>query len=264
MPSYAELHQSPRGPGDARPTAMQIVKDNDLMASWKAKSCYSPESPKASESELPELSKRLVLELDMNSLASVRACAKEFLSKSSQLNIFITNAGIMMTPEGKTADGFEPQFSTNHIAHFLLFKLLKPKLLTSATPDFGSRVICLSSVSHRGSALDFTSSDEINFVSKLYDPVAAYAQSKLAAIYMANEIERRYSTNNLHAVVAKELRGRMEKYLEDCAVAEPAPAPMGDPTMDMGAPGYAAWAFNEGWKRALWKVSCGMVGVDKD
>lgn len=86
-----------------------------------------------------------LLTLNLNSLASVRACAEEFLSKSSQLNILINNAGVMATPEGRTQDGFETQFGTNHLGHFTLFYLLKPILLASSTPEFNSRVVNVSS-----------------------------------------------------------------------------------------------------------------------
>ncbi|KAL2048911.1 hypothetical protein ABVK25_010863 [Lepraria finkii] len=87
--------------------------------------------------------------MDLNSLNSVRAVAAELLKKSKTLNILINNAGIMALPEvHKTADGFEAQIGTNHLAHFLLFQLLKPMLLASSTPSFKSRVVALSSSGH--------------------------------------------------------------------------------------------------------------------
>ncbi|XPS72184.1 hypothetical protein M3J09_004350 [Ascochyta lentis] len=230
MTSYAEAHKNPQGPGDARPTAQQIIEDNNLLGNLSGKvalitgisSGIGIETARALKStgmhvfgavrNMKKARAALegdlepghleLLEMDMNSLASVRVCAKEFLSKSNGLNVLVANAGVMMTPEGTTADGFELQFGTNHLAHFLLFQLLKPTLLASATPDFGSRVIFLSSVGHCGGAFAFSNSDTINFVSKPYDPVAAYAQSKLAAVYMANEIERRFSSRHLHAFSA--------------------------------------------------------------
>jgi len=91
-----------------------------------------------------------LLLLDLNSMESVRKCAAEFLEASgNRLNVLITNAGIMAKPEEKTADGFESQFGTNHLAHFLLFQLLKPALLRSSTPAFQIRVVSLSSMGHR-------------------------------------------------------------------------------------------------------------------
>jgi NAD(P)-dependent dehydrogenase (short-subunit alcohol dehydrogenase family) len=227
MPSYTDVYKNPQGPGDARPTALQIVKDNDLVGKLQGKvalitgassgigvetaralktagmlvfgAVRNLEKAQAALKDDLEPGHLELLKVDMNSLASVRACAGEFPSKSNQLHILVNNAGVMITPEGKTADGFELQFDTNHLAHFLLFQLLKPTLLASATPEFSSRVISLSSVVHRGGAFDFSDPNEVNFTNKPYDPVAAYSQSKLATLYMANEIDRRYGAANLHA-----------------------------------------------------------------
>ena len=100
----------------------------------------------------------------------------------------ICNADVMTPPEGRTEDGFETQFGTNHLAHFLLFNLLQPALLAGATPELASRVVILSSVGHRFGEVPF---DNINFDGN-YDAVAAYALSKTANLWTANEIERRY------------------------------------------------------------------------
>lgn len=64
-----------------------------------------------------------LLHLDLESLESVRICVKELQQKTKSLNILINNAGVRKTPEGKTKDGFETQFGTNHVAHFLLFQV---------------------------------------------------------------------------------------------------------------------------------------------
>ncbi|KUJ15233.1 NAD(P)-binding protein [Mollisia scopiformis] len=220
---YAEIHKNPKGPGDARPTALQILKDQNLGSRLQGKTilitgCSSGigvETAKAlhttgailyltarnlnkAKEALADIvsSPRVnLLELDLNSLASVRACAKEFLSQSPQLNIFIANAGVMATPEGRTEDGFETQFGTNHLAHFLLFNLLKSALLASSTPEFNSRAILLSSISHRISEPDF---DNLTLEGK-YHSWVAYGASKTANLWTANEIERRYGTKGLHA-----------------------------------------------------------------
>ncbi len=135
--------------------------------------------------------------LDLNSLASVRSFAETFLKNTGgKLNILINNAGVMATPEGKTEDGFETQFGTNHLAHFLLFQLLKQALLSSSTPAFNSRVVVLSSMTHRYYEINF---DNIMLTGGEYDPQHAYAHSKIANIYMANAIERRYGSQGLHA-----------------------------------------------------------------
>jgi NAD(P)-dependent dehydrogenase (short-subunit alcohol dehydrogenase family) len=138
-----------------------------------------------------------LLLLDLGSLASVREFAAEFLKISgNKLNILINNAGIMATPEATTADGFESQFGTNHLAHFLLFQLLKPTLLSSSTPYFQSRVVTLSSMGHRY----FPPNMDNLMLRGEYEPNHAYAHSKTANIWFANELDRRYSKKGLHAL----------------------------------------------------------------
>lgn len=220
---YVAVHESASGPGDARPTAIQIIKDENLEGKLAGKialitGCSSgigTESAKAlylagatlyltarnlakartALGELAESDRVHLLQLDLESFDSVRACAAEFLSKSSTLNIAILNAGVMATPEGRTKDGFETQFGTNHLAHFLLFNLLQPALLAGATPQTPSRVVVLSSVAHRFGEVNF---DDVNFEGH-YDAMATYAQSKTANLWTANEIERRYGAQGIHA-----------------------------------------------------------------
>ena len=96
-----------------------------------------------------------------------------------------------------TQDGQEVHFATNYLSQFLLFQLLKPALLASATPDFHSRVVNVSSSAHRAGTLP--ESDNYNFEKGGYSHEAAYANSKLASVYLANEIDRRYSSKGLHA-----------------------------------------------------------------
>jgi NAD(P)-dependent dehydrogenase (short-subunit alcohol dehydrogenase family) len=147
-------------------------------------------------SDILEAGKVSLLHLDLNSLASVRTFAASFLeASSSKLNILITNAGIMATHEAATLDGFELQFGTNHLAHFLLFQLLKPALLRSSTPSFQSRVISLSSMGHRYFPPNMSNLMQTGE----YDANRAYAHSKTANIWFANEIERRYGDKGLHA-----------------------------------------------------------------
>ena len=106
----------------------------------------------------------------------------------------------MATPEGRTKDGFETQFGTNHLAHFLLFQLLKPALLESATPQFPSRVVAVASMGHRAGGVRF---DNLNFEpqgSGAYNAWGAYGQSKTANIYFTSYIERYYGAQNLHGM----------------------------------------------------------------
>lgn len=91
----------------------------------------------------------------------------------------------MACPEGQTKDGFETQFGTNHLAHFLLFQLLKPTLVASSSPAFQSRVVAVSSSGHQISGVQF---DDLNLQKQGYNKWTAYGQSKTANIYMANEV----------------------------------------------------------------------------
>jgi len=220
---YESAHSAPAGPGDERPTAHQIVQHEQLEGKWHGKKilitgCSSGlgvETAKAlletgatlylTVRDLVKGEKALgdvlqsgrahLLELDLNSLASVRKCVDTFLTKNERLNVLIANAGVMATPEGRTADGFETQFGTNHLAHFLLIQLLLPTLLQSSSPEFGSRVVILSSVGHRQGGINFSNLS----LEGQYHPWAAYGQSKTANIYTANELERRYGQRGLHA-----------------------------------------------------------------
>jgi NAD(P)-dependent dehydrogenase (short-subunit alcohol dehydrogenase family) len=99
----------------------------------------------------------------------------------------------MATPEGRTVDGFELQFGTNHLAHFLLTQLLMPTLLASTTPALPSRVISLSSSGHGMSPVLF---DDYDLKKRGYDRWISYGQSKTANIYLATEIERRYGSKS--------------------------------------------------------------------
>jgi len=221
---YETAHLTPAGPGDKRPTARQIVQDEDIKGKWHDKrilitGCSSGigvETAKAlldtgatlylTARDLTKAEKELgqdvlrsgrahLLELDLNSLASVRKCADGFLARENKLDILIANAGVMATPEGRTVDGFETQFGTNHLAHFLLIQLLLPTLSRSAGPESASRVVILSSVGHRGGGVNVSNLS----LQGQYHPWAAYAQSKTANIYTANELERRYGQGGVHA-----------------------------------------------------------------
>ncbi|KAF2727665.1 NAD(P)-binding protein [Polyplosphaeria fusca] len=222
---YVDVHRNTKGPGDARPTAMQIVKDNALEGKLSGKvviitGCSAGigvETARAMKAtgahvfvtardlgkaqkvlaDILEPGKLDLMLLKLDSLQSVRSFTAEFLQKSGgRLNILINNAGVMRTPEGRTSDGFETQFGTNHLSHFLLFQLLRPALIASATPDFNSRVVNVSSTGHRGCEIHF---DNPNLDGE-YDGGVAYGQSKLANIYMANYIDRHYGSQGLHAL----------------------------------------------------------------
>jgi NAD(P)-dependent dehydrogenase (short-subunit alcohol dehydrogenase family) len=130
--------------------------------------------------------------LDLTSLASVRAFAAWYLDAHDELQLLINNAGVMYTPFEHTAEGFELQFGTNHVGHFLLTCLLVPALLAGAP----SRVVNLSSAGHAGSDIVW---DDPNFERREYEKFASYGQSKTANILFSVELDRRLADRGVHA-----------------------------------------------------------------
>ncbi len=130
--------------------------------------------------------------LDLASLASVRAAAAEVLSGTPRLKLLINNAGTMATPFGHTADGFETQFGTNHLGHFLFAQLLMPALLAAAP----ARVVSLSSIGHRRSDVHL---DDPNYREREYEKWAAYGQSKTANSLFAVGLTQRYAAQGVTA-----------------------------------------------------------------
>jgi NAD(P)-dependent dehydrogenase (short-subunit alcohol dehydrogenase family) len=127
--------------------------------------------------------------LDLTSLASVRRAAEQISSRHPRLDLLINNAGVMMTPQGRTEDGFELQIGTNHLGHFALTGLLLDRLL--ATP--GSRIVTVSSFAHRQGHID---PDDLHFQQRQYRPTTAYGQSKLANLLFTYELQRRLTATN--------------------------------------------------------------------
>ncbi|MEP7289701.1 MAG: oxidoreductase [Chloroflexota bacterium] len=124
-----------------------------------------------------------VMALDLGSLKSVGTFAESFKAHNDRLDILMNNAGIMVPPYGKTEDGFETQFGTNHLGHFALTGLVLPKLLE--TPH--SRVVTVSSSGYLLGRINF---DDLES-EKRYQPMAAYCQSKLANILFSQELQRK-------------------------------------------------------------------------
>jgi NAD(P)-dependent dehydrogenase (short-subunit alcohol dehydrogenase family) len=130
--------------------------------------------------------------LELGSLESVRAFTDRFTATHDRLDLLIGNAGIMAVPFGRTNDGFELQFGTNHLGHFVLVGRLLPLLLASAP----SRVVLLSSGGHGASDIVW---DDPNFETHEYTKMEAYGQSKTANILCAVEIDRRCAALGVHA-----------------------------------------------------------------
>ena len=154
-----------------------------------------------------------LIQVDVDSLESVRAAAKSFLEKSSTLNVLINNAAIMACPEAKTVDGFESQLGIDYVDNFLLYKLLEPTLLQPSTPRFHSQVANVSSSGHQASGIHF---DNINLEGE-YDPWVAYGQSKTAMIYMTSEIERKHGSKGLHglSLMPGDIATELQRYVLD-------------------------------------------------
>ncbi|KAL5598924.1 hypothetical protein BROUX41_003755 [Berkeleyomyces rouxiae] len=324
---YVSIHQNPTGPGDSRPTAIQIIKDENLEGKLTGQialitgcsagigvetakafhlagmtlylTARNLEKAKKALGDLVHSDRVHLLELDLSSFASVRACAAAFLAQSKALNILVCNAGVMIPPEGRTADGFETQFGTNHLSHFLLVNLLLPALQAGSTPHKQSRVIMLSSLSHRMQGIQW---DNINFDGN-YNDWAAYGQSKTANILTANEIEHRHGASGVHAwsvhpgIVLTEITrnmsddamqavrensalGKIHKNAEQgastsvwAAVAAVLEGKGGKyledchisnawcPSDGELAPGYADYVYNEADAKKLWEKSTEWVGL---
>lgn len=157
-----------------------------------------------------------LVELDLANLKSVRACADALIKKGEPFDVVIANAGVMATPFGHTADGFETQFGTNHLGHFVLVNRI-----ASLIRD-GGRLINLSSAGHRYSNVDL---DDPNFERTPYEPFVAYGRSKTANILFAVAFDKRHRHRGVRAAavhpggIQTELGryaepGRIEKVIE--------------------------------------------------
>jgi NAD(P)-dependent dehydrogenase (short-subunit alcohol dehydrogenase family) len=131
-----------------------------------------------------------LINLDLASLQSVRACADKLLADGQPFDAIIANAGVMATPFGRTIDGFEVQFGTNHLGHFALINGIEPLLADNG------RLVVLSSLAHRGADIDL---DDPNFEQQAYDPWVAYSRSKTANSLFAVEFNRRHRDRGIRA-----------------------------------------------------------------
>jgi len=132
-----------------------------------------------------------LVRLDLASLASVRDCADELVATGEPFDGIIANAGVMACPKGTTADGFEMQFGTNHLGHFVLINRLASLLRP------GARVVSLASRGHRFSDVDL---DDPNFERTPYNELGAYGRSKTANILFTVALDRRHRHRGVRAV----------------------------------------------------------------
>lgn len=168
--------------GLGRHTALELARKG-------ARVLLAVRSPQKGEQALARLRREVpgaaaeLLELDLASLASVRAAVAEVAGRLDALDVLVDNAGVMAVPRSTTADGFEVQLGTNHLGHFALTGLLLPQLLAAAAP----RVVVVSSSAHRTGRMHFEDLQG----ERSYRRWGAYGQSKLANLLFARELQRR-------------------------------------------------------------------------
>jgi len=131
-----------------------------------------------------------LVELDLASLASVRACSDSLVEAGNPFDLVVANAGVMACPQGTTQDGFETQFGTNHLGHFVLIN----RIVSLLGP--GSRVVSLASAGHRFADVDL---DDPGFEETPYNAWTAYGRAKTANILFAVEFDRRHRGDGVRA-----------------------------------------------------------------
>jgi NAD(P)-dependent dehydrogenase (short-subunit alcohol dehydrogenase family) len=184
-----------------------------------------------------------LVELDLASLASVRARADALVAAGKPFDVVIANAGVMACPEGRTADGFETQFGTNHLGHFVFVNRIA-SLLKS-----GARLVNLSSSGHRSSDVDL---EDPNFDHTPYNEFLAYGRSKTANILFAVEFDRRHKAHGVRATalhpggIETELVRHMTTEVKDRAVAGVSA------NRPQGAPAFRWKTLPEGAATSVW------------
>ena len=136
-----------------------------------------------------------VMLVDLSNLESIHKFADNFKEQFKKLDLLINNAGVMNPPYTKTKDGFELQFGTNHLGHFALTGLLID--LIKITPN--SRIVNVASTAHKIGELNF---DDLNWETRPYKKMKAYADSKLANLYFTKELQKRLNKENSDVIVA--------------------------------------------------------------
>jgi NAD(P)-dependent dehydrogenase (short-subunit alcohol dehydrogenase family) len=171
--------------------------------------------------------------LDLASLASARAAADELLAAGRPFDVIIANAGVMACPQGKTADGFETQFGTNHLGHFVFVNRIAPLLKR------GGRIVNLSSGGHRFADVDL---DDPNFERTPYHPFVAYGRSKTANVLYAVGLDRRLAARGVRATAVHPgmIQTELGRHLTPELIAQIVPAgsspeSMGFKTVPQGA-----------------------------
>jgi NAD(P)-dependent dehydrogenase (short-subunit alcohol dehydrogenase family) len=184
-----------------------------------------------------------LVELDLASLASVRACADALVADGRKFDLVIANAGVMACPKGLTSDGFETQFGTNHLGHFVLVNRI------AALMQPGSRLVNLSSSGHRFADVDL---EDPNFDHTPYAEFVAYGRSKTANVLFAVEFDRRHKADGVRATavhpggIQTELGRYMTQEVRDGLLASIAA------TQAPGAPAFSWKTIPQGAATSVW------------
>jgi NAD(P)-dependent dehydrogenase (short-subunit alcohol dehydrogenase family) len=184
-----------------------------------------------------------LVQLDLASLDSVRRCADGLLAAGKPFDVIVANAGVMATPKGTTRDGFETQFGTNHLGHFVLVNriasLLRP----------GSRLVNLSSAGHRYADVDL---EDPNFEHTPYAEFVAYGRSKTANVLFAVEFDRRHKARGVRATavhpgaIQTELARYMTREARDQLIANI------NASRPKGAPPFSYKSIPQGAATSVW------------
>ena len=154
-----------------------------------------------------------VVSLDLADLASVRECAAKLVDAGERIDVLMNNAGVMIPPLGRTADGFEMQFGTNHLGHFAFTGLLMPALLRADAP----RVVMTSSMAHFSGRIRW---DDPNWETARYSKWLAYGQSKLANLLFMSELGRQATEHGADLVSAAAHPGYAATHLQTAAAKQ--------------------------------------------
>src|ERR1700694_5325622 len=154
-----------------------------------------------------------LVQLDLASLDSVRRCADGLLAAGKPFDVIIANAGVMACPKGTTIDGFETQFGTNHLGHFVLVN----RIVSLLRP--GSRLVNLSSAGHRYADVDL---EDPNFERSPYAEFTAYGRSKTANVLFAVEFDRRHKARLVRATAVHPggIRTELSRHMTPEAMAK--------------------------------------------
>ena len=200
-----------------------------------------------------------VSQLELSQPGSVRVFAERWLAEHDTLHLLINNAGIMACPLARTVEGWEMQFATNHLGHFLLTGLLLPAL-RKGDP---ARIVNLTSAGHRFSPVEF---DDIHFERREYDKWGSYGQAKTANILFSCGLEKRYGASGIHAYAVHPggIMTELGRHLQESDIAElmsrrPGGKPMRWKSIESGAATtvWAATAKQLEGRGGLYLEDCG-------